>query len=113
MIDASFVPSVKKILLKSLNELSVEFNIDDKKSKDLFDLTFTETRCRTHFGKFSVAEYFTNKIFFTPVVDPELHKLKITTEDCDDKYLLYTLAKTKSFCYSGFVRIHSTPVECL
>lgn len=91
MVDASFVPSVKHILLNSLNDLSLEFDIEDKKSKDLFDLTFTETRCRNHFGKFSVAEYFTNKIFFTPVVDPELHKLKITTDDCDDKYLLYTL----------------------
>ena len=91
MVDSSFVPSVKNILLESLNDLSLEFNIEDKKSKDLFDLTFTETRCRNHFGKFGVAEYFTNKIFFTPVVDPELHKLKITTEDCDDKYLLYTL----------------------
>lgn len=89
--DGSFIPSVRKSIRQSLDELAVEFNILDKKSKDLFDLIFTETRCRNHFGKFSIAEYFTNKIFFTPMVDPDLHKLKITTDECDDKYLLYTL----------------------
>lgn len=90
-IDSSFVSPVKKIINESLSELALEFNIENKKSKDLFDLIFTETRCRNHFGKFSVAEYFTNKILFTPLVDPDLHKLKIVTDECDDKYLLYTL----------------------
>lgn len=87
----SFEESTKRIITRSLDNLSEEFGIEDRNSYGLTNLVYPEAKCRNHFGKLTVEEYFSNKIALAPALDPDLHKLKLTTSDCDDNYLLIAL----------------------
>lgn len=49
---------------------------------------YRDTRCRNHFGKASVEDYFINQFTLCPLLDPELHMLKLTEDGCEDKNLL-------------------------
>ena len=89
--DPSFEYSTKRIIQRTLDGLSDEFDIADKTSLDLTNLVYPETKCRNHFGKLTVEEYLSNKIALNPALDPDLHKLKVSTHDCEDNYLLITL----------------------
>lgn len=44
-----------------------------------------------HFRKLSVEEYFSNKFLLMLFFDPELHKLKLCTNECQDNNLLFAL----------------------
>ena len=90
-MDKSFYIPSKNIIQSTLDELASEFNIEDKNSKDISNLLYPEVRCRNHFGKLLIEEYFSNKILLTPALDPEIHKLKVSTEECEDNYLLMAL----------------------
>lgn len=89
--DPSFEASTKRIIQKTLDNLGEEFDIRDKTSYDLTNLVYPETKCRNHFGKLTVENYFSNKIALTPALDHDLHKLKVSTPECDDNHLLITL----------------------
>ena len=87
----SFEKSTKRIITRTLDNLSEEFNIEDRNSLDLTNLVYPEAKCRNHFGKLTVEEYFSNKMALAPALDPDLHKLKLTTSECGDNYLLIAL----------------------
>lgn len=89
--DPSFEASTKRIIQRTLDSLSEEFDISDRTSYDLTNLVYPETKCRNHFGKLTVEEYFSNKISLTPALDPDLHKLNVSTSECGDNHLLITL----------------------
>lgn len=93
--DFSYVSSIDYLIRESLIEVSNKFDIDNLESTELFDLIVYETKCRNHYGKFSVTEFLTNKLLLAPFTDPELHKLKLTTKKCDDKYLFYIVFFTR------------------
>lgn len=52
---------------------------------------YKETRLRYHFGKLVVENYLSNNLALCPLIDPDLFKLKISTEECMDDSLLMTL----------------------
>ncbi|WP_296848058.1 hypothetical protein [uncultured Methanobrevibacter sp.] len=83
--------SVEYCLRESLTNIAHKFDIDDINSSELFDLIVYESKCRNYYGKFTVIEYLTNRLFLTPFMDSELHQLKLTTDDCPDKYLVFAL----------------------
>lgn len=90
-VERSFIPALENNLKYTFNELKKEFNITDEESKELPDRLFSEIRSCLHFGKLSLEDYFSNRILLMPLLDPDLHKLKLTTNDCDDKSILMAL----------------------
>ena len=89
--DESFEEPTKRIIQRTLDNLSEEFNISDKNSIELTNLVYPETKCRNHFGKLTVEEFLSNKIALTPSLDPDLHKLKVSSKECEDNHLLIAL----------------------
>lgn len=60
---------------------------DENKALNLY----RETRCRNHFGKDMVENFFTGTIRLCPLIDSDLYKLKLNTLECKDKNLLMAL----------------------
>lgn len=90
-IERSYIPSVENNLKYSFNEFKKEFDITDDQLKQLPDLLLSEVRTCLHFGKLSLEDYFSNRILLMPLLDPDLHMLKLATNDCDDNDLLMAL----------------------
>ncbi len=90
MLDSNFEYPTLRIHYDAFEKLSEEFNvpIDSPKITNFF---YSETRCRIHCGKTAVEEFFSNKLLLLPGLDPQIHKLKRTTNECDDTKLLITL----------------------
>ena len=49
---------------------------------------YREIRCRNHFGRDILENYFAGMIRLCPLLDQELHKLKLSDSNCSDKNLL-------------------------
>lgn len=49
---------------------------------------YRDTRCRNHFGRACVEAMAANILTLTPLMDADLHRLRLTTGDCDDRNLL-------------------------
>ena len=86
--DESLVEPSLRIMKSTFKRISEEFEIDDPNSKRIVDLLYSENRFKNHFGKLSVERYLRNLIRFTPLLDSELNKLKLTTDNCDDENIL-------------------------
>ena len=52
---------------------------------------YRETRCRDHYGKAIIEDYFSNICTLTPLLDSELQKLKLNSKDWSDKDLLLAI----------------------
>ena len=50
---------------------------------------YRETRCRYHYGKAILEGFLANIIIISPMLDPDLSRLKLSTEDCPDENLLF------------------------
>lgn len=81
----------KMIVDSGLKSLKNKLNISEEYSKELPEKMYKEIRCRHHFGKAMVESYFFNEFTLTPLIDSELHKLKLKTDNCDDRNLLMAL----------------------
>lgn len=79
------------VLYSSLNRLKNKFKLDENSLDELPEYSYKEIRCRNHYGKSVVESYFFNTITLTPLIDPDLHKLKLSTDFCEDKHLLIAL----------------------
>ena len=55
---------------------------------ELIQSHYRETRCRSHFGTISTMQYPANIINLNPLIDPDLHRLKLRSEKCRDSNLL-------------------------
>ena len=75
----------------SLNALKNRFELDENSLDNLPEHSYKENRCRNHYGKSVVESYFLNIITLTPLIDPDLHKLKLNIDSCEDKHLLIAL----------------------
>jgi len=93
--DNSFVEPLEKSLKNTFEKLRNDFNISDKNSKLIPDLIYSEIRARHHFGKLTLEQYFTNNYMLTALLDCELHKLKTTTDECNDSNLLMAVIFTR------------------
>ena len=89
-LDSSFEIPTIRIHTSSLNNLREEYDIPET-SWEVTEKIYPETRCRNHYGKLSVEKYFSNKLLFIPSLDPNLHRLKLNTDKCKDKFLLIAL----------------------
>lgn len=85
--------SLYKVTKKSFEEIDNKFKTFGRKIKEE-DKTlnlYRETRCRNHFGKDMIENFFAGCIRLCPLIDSDLHKLKLTTFECNDKNLLMAL----------------------
>lgn len=88
--SAELVNGTKNILKRDFDELNdVSSNHDRKLS--LTEILYRESRSRNHFGKAAVESYLVNAIKLYPLLDPELHKIILNDDECNDKNLLISL----------------------
>lgn len=87
--------STNRILNSSFSRLLKKFPNVDSNSKDLPRLLYNEVRSRHHVGKVYIENYFQNAFNLSPLLDPTLRKLKLTTEECDDRDLVLALIFTR------------------
>ena len=55
---------------------------------DLMLYVYRETRCRNHFGKDTVENYLRGSYKLSPLLDPQLHRLRLSDDVCQDRNLL-------------------------
>ncbi len=87
-LDNTLVEPSLRILKSSIKKMNKKFGINNINSKKIVDLLYTENRFKNHFGKLSVEQYMKNLIRFTPLLDSEINKLKLTTKNCNDEDIL-------------------------
>lgn len=87
--------SICKIIESGYGYVKEKYNILDDES-ELYPLAlYREARCRAHFGKSYVEDYFSNNIVLSPLIDPLIRSLKLNEPDCEDNNLLFTLIYTR------------------
>ena len=89
--NPELVPSTRQILESAIKKAQDDLNISDKNSKEIPDRLAKEVMARNHNGKTGVESYLANIISLAPLVDSDLHKLKIVDENCNDRDLLIAL----------------------
>lgn len=50
-----------------------------------------EVRCRAHFGKGELEDYFANQYHLAPLLDPDLRKIYLCVQECQDNNLLMAM----------------------
>ena len=57
----------------------------------IFTDLYRETRCRSHFGKWTLEDFLGGTITCSPLLDSRLEQLKLCTDDCPDQNLLFAV----------------------
>ncbi|MBR2775419.1 MAG: hypothetical protein IKD73_10590 [Selenomonadaceae bacterium] len=83
--------SREKILESAFSAIRDKYKIEDEDSLWIAQYMYLETRCRHHFGKFSLGKYFGNEIVLSTALDPEIRTVQIETPECPDANLLMAL----------------------
>lgn len=89
--SSKLAETTEAMLRDTFKQIQEKHNISDSNSNILTSLLYKETRCRNHFGKSNTANYLTNRIEFQPLLDPLLHRLKLSTSICPDNNLLISV----------------------
>lgn len=89
-IAAPMEKSINAVLESSFEGISRKYKSIGRpvNPTDLSFNLYRETRCRNHFGKSLIESYFANQITLCPLLDPDLHKLKLANGECSDRNLL-------------------------
>ena len=83
--------SVEKLIRSDFYNICKRYKINDKKSEDIPQYLYRETRARNHFGKSIIGSYLRNSIGFAPALDPDIRLLQIYSSQCSDRRLLMAL----------------------
>lgn len=83
-----FTEPSKNIIEKDLKKIEKIFNEDEDWLPWRY---YKESISRNYYGKDAVEEYFSNKLSISPFFDPILNKLKLTTDECNNRKLLLCL----------------------
>lgn len=83
--------SIKRILQSSYTFVREKYGINNEGSSDYPQFLYRDGRGRNHFGRGMVGNYFSNIFKLTPLMDPDLWKLQLDVQDCQDKNLLMAL----------------------
>lgn len=118
VVSSQLEESLKRVLERSFEKMENKFERFGR-SLDPQDMTlnfYRETRCRMHFGKDLLENYLGGYIKYTPLMDPELHQLKLDDENCADKNLLMAVIFTRyhkellSFPFEGQRKIDEATI---
>lgn len=80
----------QNILERSFSKLNENPNFRNNPI-GLPDVSFREVLCVNHFGRGTVENYLINSFNLSPLLDPDLHKLRLNDDNCDDKNLLISV----------------------
>ena len=94
-LSAELSHSVRVIFESAFRSIRDKYKVADEESIDLVQYLYQETRCRSHFGKNSVGNYFKNIIMLSPSLDPVVRTLQVDTPECPDSKLLIALLFTR------------------
>jgi hypothetical protein len=89
-ISGKLAESVRKITQSAFHQLK-EKERRFGREMDPGDVThnlYRDTRCRNHFGKELVENYYGGLVKLSPLLDQDLHKLRLSAKDCKEKDLL-------------------------
>lgn len=89
-LSSELFHSLETITNSAFRAIREKYKIEDENCEDIPHYLYQETRCRHHFGKFSLCSYFGNTISLSPALDPLLRTLKLNTPECLDSNLLIT-----------------------
>lgn len=118
VVSTQLEESLKRVLDRSFEKMEKKFESFGR-CIDPQDLTlnfYRETRCRMHFGKDMLENYFGGYIKYTPLMDPQLHQLKLDDKNCTDKNLLMAVIFTRyhkellSFPFEGQRKIDESTI---
>lgn len=88
--SSSLSENTRKILTRTFSKLKEDPNLKNN-PVGLPDVLFREVLCAIHFGRGSVENYLVNTFNLSPLLDPDVHKLQLSDEECDDKNLLISI----------------------
>ena len=86
--DENLEKSTEKTVLFAIDKIKEKFDLNNQDASIIPEKLYKEIRSRHHYGKALVESYFSNTFTFTPLIDEELHKLKLDSENCHDRRLL-------------------------
>lgn len=84
--SSQLIEPTENIIKNSFDQLNNDFE-----KKDSPHLLYNQTRSKNHFGKLSAEFVISNLIKLSPLLDVELHRLKLSDEGCNDDNLLIAL----------------------
>ena len=87
--------SVEKVIERSCLSIREKFKLKKLDDSELLTNLYRETRCRNHYGKAIVENFLGNMINFTPLLDPLLSKLKLNSNECEDRCALLSIIFTR------------------
>lgn len=117
--SVEFEHSIRTILNSAYEKIRNKYKIFGRNiaPNDMPLNLYRETRCRNHFGKDAVENYLAGMIKYCPLLDPQLHKLKVCDYNCSDKNLLIAVifdryCKTLlNFKFEGGRNIESSTIK--
>lgn len=84
--------NIRSGIQNNLNNVKQKYTSNEN---DIVSNLYRDTRCRNHFGKAVVENYFGGYITLSPLLDRNLHKLKLNCDGCKDKNLLMAIILTR------------------
>jgi len=109
--------SLSTLFDKEFEFVMKEYGISDNESDQITLWAYKNGRCRAHFGTAAAEEVFINRYDLTPLLDPDLRKLKLCTKACVDKNLLMALIYVRycpqllDFPFEGERQIDENTIE--
>lgn len=89
--------AVRETLVRSFREIQEKYARFGREiaPEDMTLNLGRETQCRSHFGKNTVESYLRGSYKLNPLLDPQLHKLRLYDEVCSDTHLLMSVILTR------------------
>ena len=84
LLSQELFDSLKALTESAFYNIREKYKIDDPDCVDIPQWLYEETRCRHHFGKFTLFQYFENTLLLSPLLDPILQTLHFNTKECPD-----------------------------
>ena len=84
--SSQLIKPTENVIKNSFDLLNKDFD-----KKDSSHLLYNQTRSKNHFGKLSAEFVISNLIKLSPLLDADLHRLKLSDERCSDDNLLIAL----------------------
>ena len=112
--------SAKNVLLRSFDLLHKKFRDYGRPLQEnrAAQMLYREARCRNHFGRQTVESFFGNTVSLSPLLDPDLHRLSLSSEYCNDANFLTALifdryaANLLNFEFQGSRKIDHETLKC-
>ena len=82
--------SIRNILNNNYKYVCNKYIIQDENIA-IYPYMHRDTRSRNHFGKSMVTNFLGNRIYFTPLLDPDLRKIQLNVSECPDQDLLMAM----------------------